>query len=255
MRSLLLVFALLGTGCSSYVSKMHDQIDQEAPERYRPPKDDQFSLYRGQRRPAGQNPQGPRSLSRPDQPRSSQTRSVRPGVKRRYDNSKKRTQSEDLVDQGNPGSLWAADEQNSFLFSKNNKKRPGDIVVLQVMKGLKNQIAAELARAFPQRQRPEEEQDEQGKGEGEEEEEEEQQQPARETAAQDAPNKIFDKISSVVIEEIHNGHLLIRGRKDILFRKSKRTIEIQAMVRRRDITDNDTVPSTSVLESNVVVLR
>ena len=67
--------------------------------------------------------------------------------------------------------------------------------------------------------------------------------------------KTYDKISSVIIEEISKDHLLVRGQKFLLYKNGKHLIEIQALVARRDILDDDTVDSTSFLESTVQVLR
>lgn len=64
-----------------------------------------------------------------------------------------------------------------------------------------------------------------------------------------------DKISSVVVEEINREHLLIKGRKNVLFKNRKRMVEVQALVSRKDITDNDSVSSDSIIESNVTVVR
>jgi flagellar basal body L-ring protein FlgH len=47
----------------------------------------------------------------------------------------------------------------------------------------------------------------------------------------------------------------VKGKKEVIFRKEKRYIEIQALVSRRDIQDNDTISSDKVLESRVNILR
>ena len=58
-----------------------------------------------------------------------------------------------------------------------------------------------------------------------------------------------------MIEEISKDHLLIRGQKFLLFRNRKHLVEVQALVARKDIMDDDTVDSTQVLESTVTILR
>jgi flagellar basal body L-ring protein FlgH len=70
-----------------------------------------------------------------------------------------------------------------------------------------------------------------------------------------AASDVKDKISSVVVEEINREHLLIKGRKNVLFKNRKRMVEIQALVSRKDIGDDDTLNSDSILETNVAVVR
>ena len=50
-------------------------------------------------------------------------------------------------------------------------------------------------------------------------------------------------------------HVLVRGRKDVLFRNKKRFIEVQALVARNDIADDDSVKTNNVIESNVQIIR
>ena len=68
-------------------------------------------------------------------------------------------------------------------------------------------------------------------------------------------NRVYDRISSVVIEEIDEHHLLIRGRKDVLYKNRKRLIELQALIPKRDLNDNNTINSDSILEQTITVLR
>jgi len=58
-----------------------------------------------------------------------------------------------------------------------------------------------------------------------------------------------------VIEQIDDQHLLLRGRKDVLYKNRKRLVEIQALIPRRDLNDNNTVNSDSILEQTITVLR
>ena len=67
--------------------------------------------------------------------------------------------------------------------------------------------------------------------------------------------KVHDKISTQVIESVNKDYLLVRGRKEVLFKDAKRYVEIQALVSRKDITDNDTVKSDRILEPKIRVLR
>jgi flagellar L-ring protein precursor FlgH len=261
------IMFLMFSGCSNYVQRMHQEIDRGKGQRaLNVDQREKFNMYRnnekGEFRSLDYRNQVEPSVS------TSAKKNLNPAVKRFYQSSKRRYNAEDLVDNEDSGSLWATNGQESFLFSKNNYKRNGDILVLNVKHSLKQEIGAELARAFPTF--PEKSTDKKKEGNDSKEkgkEGEDQKAPASEDKAKpvaDAennpkapidPEKVYDKLSAVVIEEINKDHLLIRGRKDVLYKKSKRTIEVQALVSRRDILDDDTVDSANIIESNVNVLR
>ena len=174
-------------------------------------------------------------------------RNIQPNVKRQYGNQKKRYTSSDMSDNGNEGSLWSGAGQENYLFSRNNVKRQGDIVVIQVQDKLKKNITLELSRAFPDMLKK--------KKKGEKEEQKNADAAGEQDKEPADPAKIYDKISSVVIEEINNDHMLLRGRKDVLYKQKRRLVEVQALIARRDISDEDSVLSNNVLESTIAVLR
>ena len=58
-----------------------------------------------------------------------------------------------------------------------------------------------------------------------------------------------------MVEQVNQDYLLLRGRKEVIFKEAKRYFEFQAIVSQKDITDNDTVGSLKVLEPRVNVLR
>ncbi|MBT6326822.1 MAG: hypothetical protein HOJ35_12710, partial [Bdellovibrionales bacterium] len=68
-------------------------------------------------------------------------------------------------------------------------------------------------------------------------------------------NDVFDRISSVIVEEINKDHILLRGKKSILFRNRKRQIEIQALIARQDISLNNAVNSDKIIESSIEIMR
>ncbi|TNF27314.1 MAG: hypothetical protein EP319_11840, partial [Deltaproteobacteria bacterium] len=243
------------SSCASYIDRVHRQLDQEemkerrfAPQgAYQGQRNSNFDLYR----------QGGRQFvsdrSRP-QVSSSNQKFAPPSTKRLYrpvETAKKRYTAQDLTDNGNQASLWAQDD--SQLFQRIEKKRNGDIILIEVAGRLKNEITMELKRAFPDPPKRKKKDDDK-KAEGGEEK--------KETAAAAAPtdevpagNKVHDKISSVIIEEINEDHVLLRGRKHLLYKNRKRLIEIQALVSRKDISDDDSIISDNILESTVNILR
>ena len=59
----------------------------------------------------------------------------------------------------------------------------------------------------------------------------------------------------MVTEKISKTHLLIRGRKEVLFRRRKRLVEVQALIARKDISIDDKVSSDKFIESSVRIIR
>lgn len=243
---LLLVTLFLFSSCASYVNSIHKQIDSEE------------AAKRAARQRAMQRYYGRGSDNRPIQnpvtlnglPTANNQKNFRPGVRRNYSQGTKRYKAEDLVDNNEDGSLWSGKNSESFLFVTNNLKRKGDIVIVEVMSNLKNKIQDELKRNFPDPPKKKTKKDGDGK-----EEEKKEETPAPVSTAQDDPNKIYDKISTRVIEQVNQDYLLIRGRKEIMFKEQKRYFEIQAVVSQKDISSEDSVSSIRILEPRINVLR
>jgi flagellar basal body L-ring protein FlgH len=181
---------------------------------------------------------------------------VVPSVKREYkseSSAKKRYKAHDLEDNRGDGSLWSGVEgRSNFLFTNNEHKINGDIILIQVADKLKHQITSELKRAFPTA--PAAPKKAGGKT------------PASATPAPapktaDAKKEdgdeqtVHDRISSVVIEEVNKDHIIIRGRKNVIYKNRKRLVEVQALIAQRDIQTNDTVSSDQIIETNINILR
>lgn len=241
---LFLASMLLISGCSRFVSNYHKQFDEEEDKRreFEPDTTDKFSMFRNKKKPKVAPEQSTNTENTPN---------MDPIVKRNYQEAPQRRVSvDDLADNGSDGSLWQGQGQNNFLFAKNSQKKLGDIVVFKVMSKLKNEITTELSRAYPEKKVKKKKNDKTPSDETKKEED-------GETAknAEESGDKVFDLVSGVVVEEINKDHLLVRGRKDVLYQERKRKVEIEAMVSRKDIADDDGVMSSNFLESNVSVLR
>ncbi len=261
MIKLLTVISLFTlTSCASYIDRIHRQMDQEEVITNTRPSDqfDQFRAQPRQQMPPATHPQfaapGPRTTAH--------TSYMRPQVKRDYrpmNEAKKRYNADDLTDSQNEASLWTGNGKGNYLFGAVDDKRNGDIVLIQVAGRLKNEITLELKRAFPEMPAPEKKKEGAEGAEGATDPAAAAAGPAPASAgAQDAaadPDKVYDRISSVIVEHINEGHLLLRGRKHVLYKNHKRLIEVQALVSRRDITSDDTVNSDRILETSIVVLR
>ncbi len=233
---------ILFTGCAGYIDKMHHDFDQgETYSNHKEKKHDKFALYR--KHAGGQG--------------SATNKSLPPSVKRDYkpeEQVKKRYTSNDLVDKDNSASLWSGEGKDSYLFTTDQRKRNGDIVIINVMGKLKDEITAELKRAFPEKIALSPKDDDSGKKTKSEKKPEAKAIPNPEDAVSN-PSTVYDKISGIIIEEISSNHVLISGRKTLLFRNKKHLIEIQALVNRKNIGFDENVNSDDVLENNVSVMR
>lgn len=253
MRAInLILLLILTSSCASYVQKMHNQISadergespQAAQRQYSSRQKKFYDPYNGYRgipvdkrdaRPI----ENPLTLGGPQ-------RSNPPPVKRNYS---KRYTADDLKDNSDGSSLWNGKNSESFLFVQNNVKRKGDVVIVEVLSMLKDNITNELKRAYPEPKRATSE------------DEEKKEEPAKEEVAKSKPQdkpqdgKVYDKISTMVVEEVNKDYLMVRGRKEVLFKERKRYVELRALVSRKDIKDNDTVSSKSLLEPKVTALR
>jgi flagellar basal body L-ring protein FlgH len=142
-------------------------------------------------------------------------------------------------------SLWTGKGTDSYLFTNSTEKKVGDMVTIDVYKNLRNEISTELkldAEAAGQ-EAPEGE-----KGKTAEEK------PAEEaeTADDDKPS---DQISTVVEEEVNQSHILLKGKKTVVFRGKKKLLEINALVAKKDIKSDARVESKNIMESTIKVLR
>ena len=79
--------------------------------------------------------------------------------------------------------------------------------------------------------------------------------PESEPQGQAGNDKVQDKISVVVTKEVRENHLILTGRKQIIFKDNRHLIEVQALVHRKDITTDDTLDSGKIIQSTVKVLR
>lgn len=248
----LFILLSLSTSCANYVNRIHDQIDKESNQgKYTP--EDKFALYKNPKAPRGKNSLKNKShlfsegQNLENSPTLQQTSSTSQSAPRR------RYTSNDLKDSSQEGSLWVSQDSNAFLFSDESQKKSGDIIVLNVEQLLKNEITTTLKRAFPTQSKKTKQSPNEAKTA-------DTQGPAPASAGQDdksgaSSDAVYDKISSVIVEEVNRDHLLLRGRKSVLYNGQKRTIEVQALVSRKNIQPDDSVSSDEILESSVTVIK
>lgn len=260
LLALILIFGLgFTSGCSGYVNRLYNQMDRDENQGTKRASSDQFGMYR--RKNKSSNAQAKNQYQdKVARLSSADTKVVDPAVKRQYtpqEEAKKRYKAEDLQDNSGSGSLWTGEGKDNSLFVSKNEKQNGDIVVINVMANLKNEITNELKKAYPA----------------------EASAAPKAAAAQSTPDKtaaapatgekpaagtednatdqtrVYDKISSVIIEEINRDHILLRGRKTLLYNNRKVTVEVQALAPRKSIAEDDSVDSNSILESSIRVVR
>ncbi len=237
MKLVLLSLFLLSS-CSSFVQSMHKQFDNEERAKYQ--QYNRAQQYSNDRRPIT----NPRTLGVAS---ANSSQNNYPNVRRNYSNSaQQRYQASDFKDNKSDGSLWSGKNSETFLFVNNNLKKAGDIVIIEVMNDLKDTIQDELKRNFPAPKKKTAASAQDAPAAAQEE---------AAPAAEGSPDKVYDKISTAVIEQVNQDYLLIRGRKEVLYKKFKRYFEIQAVVSQKDITSRDTVKSTKLLEPRINVLR
>ena len=232
---ILTIFLFSFYGCASYINEMHRDLDRQENILRPRPNINTFDQYRRENKASGRT-----SLT------SKYVKNLKPSVKRKYV-PKSRAKAEDLYDNEKVGSLWSGSGNDSYLFTKNTEKKLGDIIIIDVFKKFKDEIVLELKRAFPDPAKEAKNKDKDNTATPTT--------PTATGASEKDNSKSVDRISSVIIEEINQDHLLLRGRKSLLYKRRKRLLEIQVLVARKDISDDDSVSSNKILESSVHVLR
>ncbi len=258
-----LVLSTQISSCASYIENLYRELDKGNPVQSAPEADsaartkDPFSMYRNANQFA-------------EKANTSNTPNRIPQVERKYGPvPKKRYREDDLNDNGSDGSLWSPSPETNYLFSKNDESKLGDIVVVNVKEALRAEIGRELRRLFPlPRPLPSTPRAPASTSDGSASEaanDKSNQNP--EAAAKAAPpgnlssgknsdpEKVYDRISGVIVERINDKHFLLRGRKTVLFGGSKRKVELQALIASRDLNSIGELDSDKIIEQDIKVLK
>ena len=235
MKILFYIIIALNFSCANYIQSMHKQFDGHK---------------NNQRKYSLADKYGSRKLGKVS---TGNKKFLSPGVKRNYEpkeNTKRRRYAaSDFKDSRQDGSIWlsSSGRDRDFLFSKNVNIRVGDIVLIQVQKKLRNDIAGELERAFTRPQRTNGLLGEKNIVENVK------KKTPKEIKTDD--NKIFDIISSIVMDEVNSNHLVVKGEKEILFRNKKQLVEVQALVNRQHVEPDGSLASSKIIENQIQVVR
>lgn len=245
----LIILSLLTTSCASYVQSLHQKIDQE--ERVKRMRQTRQHQRYQQNRNARYNRNGMRNPVTLSNVNTASHSNYAPSQNFNYPQiQKRRVKVNDLKDNADDGSLWSGKNSENFLFVTNNLKKVGDIVIVEVMKDFKDQIQDELKRRFPDPPKKKSKK----KKDKDEKKEEAKEETVADTGSNN-PDKVYDKISTSVVERINQDYLLIRGKKEVLFKKVKRVIEVQTVVSQKDINSKDIITSPKLLEPKVNIIR
>jgi flagellar L-ring protein FlgH len=241
----IILFSLIS--CSSFVKKMHSNIDQKDKQpNMRNNSLDPFEMYRKENL---------RKSKKYNVISNKYQEDVTPSIKRKYEsaNVKKRKNDYDVFNNTKDGSLWTGTGQNNYFFSRNNEKNIGDIIIIQVEKGLRSMIAEELKRKLSMPKITKKSKTKSDKDSEKPEEKTEAKKPNNKKATNKA--QVFDNISSVVIEKINNEHYLLRGKKEVLFKNVKHLIEIQGLISKKLINNDDRILSSNLIEKYVRLIK
>jgi hypothetical protein len=140
MRAIIALFAILMflTSCSSYINSLHRQISREERAQSAQSRAPQRRGYINDRKPIN----NPVTLNgAPNQ--------LTPKLERDLERMRKRRmKSSDLVDNSQAPSLWNGSSDESYLFIKQNVRRPGDIVIIDVHSNMKIKFKRSLKELF-----------------------------------------------------------------------------------------------------------
>lgn len=177
-------------------------------------------------------------------------------------NSKKgkvRLTADDFTDKSDNDSLWNNFDSSSSLFTSASRKSNGDIVIINVNENLKRDISRELRKAFP---KPDRSLASQILGSNDSKQANVKNskvdpKKSKDIKANESDDTliVYDKIASKVKNEVNGNHLVIKGRKEVFFRNEKKMVEIEALVRRSDVNEEDSVFSDKLIEAQITVLR
>lgn len=233
-----LLFILNLVGCSNMMSNLYRQLDagegKRASRGFRS-KSKAYSPYK-------------RSLAD-----SQNQRTLLPPVKRFYQDhqrpqttsKRKRVTADNFYESKQQANLWSG-RNAANLYTQNSSVSSGDIVIINVMGDLKTDISQELKRAFPMRVR---------KKRGVSKDTKTEEAAKNETKEKDPnTNKIHDRISSIVMDIVNKDYVTVRGRKELLYHNKKHSIEIQALVHKKDISLNNYIKSDAIIEKQIRVI-
>ncbi len=180
--------------------------------------------------------------------------SYAPPVKRQYEAVEDyRYKAKDFVDDNSEGSLWTGKHSEGFIFTNHNVRNVGDIIVLQVQKPLQDKIDKEIETVFKRRKKKGKKPASTNKTAAKKDPEEKKPTPA--VAAKPGEEDPAQKVSAKIVEKINKDYILVSAVKEVMYRNIKRYVRIDSVVPKKDISHEDTINSSQLLETTVTVMR
>jgi flagellar L-ring protein precursor FlgH len=157
----------------------------------------------------------------------------------------------------NENSLWLEDGQTNYLFARNKLKQPGDLVSVVIEDGLRGEMIGSVKKILPPEYR---DQEIRVPGLTKEKAEGDSRAPAstpNTTASTDSTENYNsnDLLTAEVLERYPNGNVRVRGIKRVPFKNQVRNIEVVAIVKGSDISEQDIVKSSKFFEQRVELYR
>ncbi len=229
----IILTSLLITSCSSMVSGYYKQLDGNK------------SQTKNSKKSFSHLTAGQRSQS------SEYNKILLPSTKRLYTNrntnhKKTRVLADNFHSSDNQASLWTTPHATN-LYTAQSSITSGDIVIINVLGDLKSDIASELKRAFPVKIKKH-------ANKSLNKEESASNKTSKEDSSDEGLTKIHDRISSIVVDSISDSYITIRGKKELMYHNNKHSVEIQALVNKKDISSNNYIKSDSIIEKTIRVL-
>lgn len=223
----LIFFYFFLFSCSNYINRVHSEIDESNRKTKKNQEGRDFSLF-------------PNEESRNNQK-----------LAKNFDPAKNmKTTQENFWKDEESGSLWDEENDSSYYFIDNIQIKKGQIITISVNKELRNNITLELSRVFRPKNTdttkdkaattPKPAEDSTGTNQDEKKEDDQQ---------------AFDQIPAVIVEIVGAKHIILKGRKEVLYHARKRLVEIQCLVKRDSVSPNNTIKSKDFIEFNIMVLR
>jgi flagellar basal body L-ring protein FlgH len=155
----------------------------------------------------------------------------------------------------NENSLWSEEGQNNYLFARNKLKMPGDLVSVVIEDGLRKDMVDSVKKLLPPEYR-----DQEIRVPGLTKEARD---PAAETPAaasgvakkNDSEPGAEDILTAEVLERYPNGNVRLRGIKRVPFKRQVRNIEVLAIVKGSEISEQDVVKSSKFYEQKVELYK
>lgn len=212
-----------------------------------------------------------------------------PNQKRMYKNGMRATRADFVDDAKDDGSLWTSDGQTNYYLTKNKINTVGDILTVTSDEAMAKDIAAELKRTLSPEERDIEIEiaqeklrrramglpEEAAAGAGADQvastaasanrapanidKEKPVDVPTATWADVDLKNaiefKAGDTFMAEVVERYPNGNYKIRGVKRVRYRNGYRMVNLTAIAKNADITDDQTIPAGKLYEYRLEALR